>query len=341
MEKKNIKYFATVLTMLFLLICTIFCTNTVKASNDLPWDDSEIKEISTCVVDGVERSLVILTNNNMYLKVGDDEPIYITNSPFPFKFDKYGTLWNISNDNIIRWKSYDFSEVDESYAIKILDEDGYYSPIEGVESFIFDENKYVIGFKLFSGEAYYTYNIEEIKSIMNSKPRVYPNLRLISSSDNTPTPGNNPTSRPNATEAPTQAPVPTSIPTAPVQVSTPTDVPATTAKPLIAQKISVKKETGFTCIYIGNTLTSKYKLTKGTLAWKGLSKSKKFSAVKYVGFIKKSGNTVFMTKKGQVFTLSPKGKKKCILKSGGKKFVSKNKFVVKVLVAGKKKYVLL
>lgn len=46
-----------------------------------------------------------------------------------------------------------------------------------------------------------------------------------------------------------------------------------------------------------------------------------------------------MTKKGQVFTLSPQGKKKCIVKSGGKKFVSKNKFVVKVIVSGKKRFI--
>ena len=92
MEKKIFKNFATVLTMLSLLICTIFCTGTVNAADDLPWDDSEIKEISTCVVDGVERSLVILTNNDMYLKVGDDEPIYITNSPNLYNFDKFSTF---------------------------------------------------------------------------------------------------------------------------------------------------------------------------------------------------------------------------------------------------------
>jgi len=42
-----------------------------------------------------------------------------------------------------------------------------------------------------------------------------------------------------------------------------------------------------------------------------------------------------MTKKGKVYTLSPKGKKKCIVKKKGKKLILKNKFAVKVQV-GKK-----
>ena len=84
-----------------------------------------------------------------------------------------------------------------------------------------------------------------------------------------------------------------------------------------------------------NSVTSKYKLTKGKLTWKGNGKSKKFSGVKSAGFIKKSGNLVFMTKQGKVYTLSSKGKKKCIVKKKAKKLIVKNKFVVKVKV-GKK-----
>jgi len=42
-----------------------------------------------------------------------------------------------------------------------------------------------------------------------------------------------------------------------------------------------------------------------------------------------------MTKKGKVYTLSPKGKKKCIVKKKAKKLILKNKFAVKVQV-GKK-----
>lgn len=58
------------------IICTMFCTNTAKADTDLPWDESEIAETSTCVVNGVERSLTILKNTHIYLKLGDSSSIW-------------------------------------------------------------------------------------------------------------------------------------------------------------------------------------------------------------------------------------------------------------------------
>lgn len=97
----------------------------------------------------------------------------------------------------------------------------------------------------------------------------------------------------------------------------------------------MKKKAGYSCLSIGNKVTSKYKLAKGKLTWKGSSKSKKYFGIKSAAFIKKSGNLVFLTKKGKVYTLSPKGKKKCIVKKKAKKLILKNKFAVKVQV-GKK-----
>lgn len=97
----------------------------------------------------------------------------------------------------------------------------------------------------------------------------------------------------------------------------------------------MKKKAGYSCLSIGNKVTSKYKLAKGKLTWKGSSKSKKYSGIKSAAFIKKSGNLVFLTKKGKAYTLSPKGKKKCIVKKKAKKLILKNKFAVKVQV-GKK-----
>ena len=97
----------------------------------------------------------------------------------------------------------------------------------------------------------------------------------------------------------------------------------------------MKKKAGYNCLSLGSKITSKYKLTKGKLTWKGSSKSKKYSGIKSAAFIKKSGNLVFLTKKGKVYTLSPKGKKKCIIKKKAKKLILKNKFAVKVQ-AGKK-----
>ena len=65
-------------------------------------------------------------------------------------------------------------------------------------------------------------------------------------------------------------------------------------------KKSVKKEAGYSCLSVGSKVTSKYMLTKG-----------------------------------KVYTLSSKGKKKCIVKKKAKKLILKNKFAVKVKV-GKK-----
>ena len=121
----------------------------------------------------------------------------------------------------------------------------------------------------------------------------------------------------------------------PVVTPPTTNTPAVTPKTTVAPKVSVKKKAGYNCLSLGSKITSKYKLTKGKLTWKGSSKSKKYSGIKSAAFIKKSGNLVFLTKKGKVYTLSPKGKKKCIVKKKAKKLILKNKFAVKVQV-GKK-----
>ena len=60
MNKKTQKKYVALLTLLAMVICTMFCTNTVKADTNLPWDESEVVETSTCIVNGVERNLIIL-----------------------------------------------------------------------------------------------------------------------------------------------------------------------------------------------------------------------------------------------------------------------------------------
>ena len=53
MNKKTQKKYVALLTLLAMVICTMFCTNTVKADTNLPWDESEVVETSTCIVNGV------------------------------------------------------------------------------------------------------------------------------------------------------------------------------------------------------------------------------------------------------------------------------------------------
>ena len=326
--KKSRKHVA-LLTMLAIIICTMFCTNTAKADTNLPWDESEVVETSTCIVNGVERNLIILDDASVYLRIGESAPllIYVGFNNVSAKFDQYGTIWVMdSRDDAIRWWNYDLSPTElDFYAINKPTAENPDAFVDDVESFILDENnKFIVGYKTFSGQTYPILTLDEMKEILKD-----------SSSTPTPTPSNIPTPTPTVPAATPNVPTP-SVPTvSPVATPPTTSTPAVTPKTTVTPKVSVKKKAGYNCLSLGSKITSKYKLTKGKLTWKGSSKSKKYSGIKSAAFIKKSGNLVFMTKKGKVYTLSPKGKKKCIVKKKAKKLILKNKFAVKVKV-GKK-----
>ncbi len=313
--------------MLAMVICTMFCTNTVKADTDLPWDESEVVETSTCVVNGVERSLIILKDSSIYLKIGDSSPISVYFDSKSTKFDQYGTIWIIDSlDTAICWWNYDLSPDD--ITTHVIDRPTTEDPnayVNDVESLVLDENnQFVVGYKTFSGQTYPILTLDEMKEILKD-----------SSSTPTPTPSNIPTPTPTVPAATPNVPTPPAPTVSPVATPPTTSTPAVTPKITVTPKVSVKKKAGYNCLSLGSKITSKYKLTKGKLTWKGSSKSKKYSGIKSAAFIKKSGNLVFLTKKGKVYTLSPKGKKKCIVKKKGKKLILKNKFAVKVKV-GKK-----
>ena len=331
MNKKTQKKYVALLTMLAIIICTMFCTNTAKADTNLPWDESEVVETSTCIVNGVERNLIILDDASVYLRIGESAPllIYVGFNNVSAKFDQYGTIWVMdSRDDAIRWWNYDLSPTNRIF--HAIDKPTAENPdafVDDVESFILDENnKFIVGYKTFSGQTYPILTLDEMKEVLKD-----------SSSTPTPTPSSTPTPTPTPT---TPAATPNnstpSVPTvSPVVTPPTTNTPAVTPKTTVAPKVSVKKKAGYNCLSLGSKITSKYKLTKGKLTWKGSSKSKKYSGIKSAAFIKKSGNLVFLTKKGKVYTLSPKGKKKCIVKKKAKKLILKNKFAVKVKV-GKK-----
>ena len=331
MNKKTHKKYVALLTMLAMVVCTMFCTNTVKADTDLPRDESEVVETSTCVVNGVERSLIILKDSSIYLKIGDSSPISVYFDSKSTKFDQYGTIWIIDSlDTAICWWNYDLSPDDITFhPINKPTAENPKAFVDDVESLVLDENnQFVVGYKTFSGQTYPILTLDEMKEILKDSS---------STPTPTPTPSNIPTPTPTV---PTATPtVPATTPPAPKvsPVATPptTSTPAVIPKTTVTPKVSVKKKAGYNCLSLGSKITSKYKLTKGKLTWKGNSKSKKYSGIKSAAFIKKSGNLVFLTKKGKVYTLSPKGKKKCIIKKKAKKLILKNKFAVKVKV-GKK-----
>ena len=318
MNKKTRKKQVALLTILAMVICTMFCTNTVKADTENSWEPSDVVKVTTCTVNGSERTLTTLKNGRVFFQVDNQTPEYMCdfNYMIDVGIDKYSSIWYISNsDTAICWWNYDITGY-ENQIFKPIRDDSY-SPIIDVESLIFDNDNLVIGYKTKDGQSHSTLTFDEMKSYFPSGG---------DEDDDDPTPTPTPTVPAATPPAPTVSPVAT-----PPTTSTPAVTPKTTVTP----KVSVKKKAGYNCLSLGSKITSKYKLTKGKLTWKGSSKSKKYSGIKSAAFIKKSGNLVFLTKKGKVYTLSPKGKKKCIVKKKAKKLILKNKFAVKVKV-GKK-----
>lgn len=317
MNKKTHKKYVALLTMLAMVICTMFCTNTVKADTENSWEPSDVVKVTTCMFNGSERTLTTLKNGRVFFQVDNQTPEYMCDFSYMIDvgIDKYGTIWYISTSvTDICWWNYDITGYEDQAFRPIRDNS--YSPIIDVESLIFDNDNLVIGYKTKDGQSHSTLTFDEMKSSFPSG----------GDEDDDPTPTPTPTIPATTPPAPTVSPVAT-----PPTTSTPVVTPKITVTP----KVSVKKKAGYNCLSLGSKITSKYKLTKGKLTWKGSSKSKKYSGIKSAAFIKKSGNLVFMTKKGKVYTLSPKGKKKCIVKKKAKKLILKNKFAVKVKV-GKK-----
>ena len=331
MNKKTRKYVALSL-LVALFVCTIYNSNVSKAEKT-----TYTKKAIICTVNNVSRTLTWSNDGSIYFKNGNSESIRLIPDSSLFlsiKFDSYGTCWTYTNDHFyenkneyfLRWWNYDL--LPNSYAfnpIPRLTSEGYYESVNDVESLILDsDNNFIIGYKTFSGKEYAIPTPEDMKKILSTDDYLeYPQPRPLK--DNT-----------SATPTPT---IPAATPPAPTvnPVATPptTSTPVVTPKTTVTPKVSVKKKAGYNCLSLGSKITSKYKLTKGKLTWKGSSKSKKYSGIKSAAFIKKSGNLVFLTKKGKVYTVSSKGKKKCIVKKKAKKLILKNKFAVKVQV-GKK-----
>ncbi len=234
-----------------------------------------------------------------------------------------------NNKYVLRWWNYDI--LPDSYIFKVIPRvtsEGSYEYVDDIESLILDsDNNFIIGYKTFSGKEYAIPTPEDMKKILSTDDYLeYPQPRPLKN-NSTPSPSpSTPVASPNIS-------IPSTIPTSNPSITFP-NANSVTPTPAVTKK-SVKKKAGYSCLSVGSKVTSKYKLTRGKLTWKGNGKSKKFSGIKSAAFIKKSGNLVFMTKKGKAYTLSPKGKKKCIVKKKAKKLILKNKFAVKVKV-GKK-----
>ena len=314
--KKTHKKYVALLTTLAVIVCTLFYTNTAKADTENSWEPSDVVKVSKCTVNGSERTLTLLKNGDLYFQATEtSSPKFAFLDVMNFGFDKmYGTVYVLTSENLLGWWNYDLTNSPTLNSV-FKNMSNPKDPIGDIEKLLFDENnEFVIGYKTITGETYPTLTMSEMKAFLEIPDDPTP----------TPTP-TAPVSTPSAT--------PKVTPTTPPKNTTD---PVVTPKTVTTKKV-VKKKAGYSCLSIGNKVTSKYKLAKGKLTWRGSSKSKKYSGIKSAAFIKKSGNLVFLTKKGKVYTLSPKGKKKCIVKKKGKKLILKNKFAVKVQVG--KKYI--
>ena len=314
--KKTHKKYVALLTTLAVIVCTLFYTNTAKADTENSWEPSDVVKVSKCTVNGSERTLTLLKNGDLYFQATEtSSPKFAFLDVMNFGFDKmYGTVYVLTSENLLGWWNYDLTNSPTLNSV-FKNMSNPKDPIGDIEKLLFDENnEFVIGYKTITGETYPTLTMSEMKAFLEIPDDPTP----------TPTP-TAPVSTPSAT--------PKVTPTTPPKNTTD---PVVTPKTVTTKKV-VKKKAGYSCLSVGSKVTSKYKLTKGKLTWKGSSKSKKYSGIKSAAFIKKSGNLVFLTKKGKVYTLSPKGKKKCIVKKKGKKLILKNKFAVKVQVG--KKYI--
>ena len=274
MNKKTQKKYVALLTLLAMVICTMFYTNTARAEENLP--DCPIVKTYTCTVNGTVRTLTEYENSYIYMQIDDQKPEYLWHDTLDVGIDKLSTVWVISPiKSTILWWNYDlFGYEDKGFAnvyiSNIEDSDLY---VTDVESLIRDENDFVTGYKTKDGQTHPILTFDEMKSYFppdNNDPTPTPTPTIPAATPNVPTP-----------PAPTVSPVATP-PT--------TSTPAVTPKATVTPKVSVKKKAGYNCLSLGSKITSKYKLTKGKLTWKGSSKSKKYSGIKSAAFIKKSGN---------------------------------------------------
>lgn len=96
MNKKTQKKYVALLTLLAMVICTMFCTNTAKAETS-----TDAKKTISCTVNNVNRTLTWSDDGSIYFKIGDSESIRLIADSSPFlsiKFDIYGTCWTYKKD---------------------------------------------------------------------------------------------------------------------------------------------------------------------------------------------------------------------------------------------------
>ena len=246
MNKKAQKKYVALLTMLAMVICTIFYTNTARAEENLP--DCPIVKTYTCTVNGTVRTLTEYENSYIYMQIDDQKPEYLWHDTLDVGIDKLSTVWVISPiKSTILWWNYDLFGYEDKgfvnvYISNIEDSDLY---VTDVESLIRDENDFVTGYKTKDGQTHPILTFDEMKS-------------YFPPDNNDPTPTPTPTIPATTPTAPTVSPVatPTAPTVSPIFTPSTSDIPVVTPTPVTNTKISVTKKGGYNCLSLGSKVTS-------------------------------------------------------------------------------------
>ena len=192
MNKKTQKKCVALLTLLAMVICTMFYTNTARAEENLP--DCPIVKTYTCTVNGTVRTLTEYENSYIYMQIDDQKPEYLWQDTLDVGIDKLSTVWVISPiKSTILWWNYDLFGYEDKgfvnvYISNIEDSDLY---VTDVESLIRDENDFVTGYKTKDGQTHPILTFDEMKSYFppdNNDPTPTPTPTIPAATPNVPTP---------------------------------------------------------------------------------------------------------------------------------------------------------
>lgn len=266
--------------IVIMLVCFVnFCKTEARAEDGT--ESVTYEAIQTCEVNGTQRTLMIDSENVVYYKVDEQEPfvVYLLMNDYDLGLDRNGATWTLeSYDNTIRWWCYDFTLNVNYYIFNPIIEDD--EVVDDVESLIFDEEGFVTGYKKFSGE------IKPILTYEAMKYKLYPDGIVPTA---TPAPTMFPSVSPDSTESPEPTiiptvepaitPIPSKMPTSTVAPkisqspastespdtklsSTQTSTPTKSQDSVLSQTVSIKQDSGYSALYIGNQRYSAYKLKK-------------------------------------------------------------------------------
>ena len=211
--------------------------------------EAKTKIIKSCTINGIKRNLEIDSNNWVAYRLPDEYHLWgYVEDEKNVGIDRNGVMWELDiYNNGIRWWSYDLTPKGGEAWLRQITKEGL--PIDDVESLVFDNENFVIGYKTLSGETKPILTFEEMKNILYPDGNIPATAPINSAGKNENTEKTEDTKKPENTE------------------------------------VSLKKNAGYTELYVGDTLYSKCKLKSNVLTYEG-SKNVTFKNVKVAKYVK-------------------------------------------------------